>query len=143
MEHLAGRRNIWYLISLIAIIPGLISLVLFGLRLGIDFTGGTLWEIEFQRAVTTEEVRAVLERNGFEDPVVQLAKDDDGNDDRVAIIRIKELRESSELKIAIESGFRSSIGEFTELQIATVGASVGNEIRNRAIVAVFVASIGI
>lgn len=143
MEHLASRRNLWYLISLIAIIPGVISLVLFGLRLGIDFTGGTLWELDFDRAVTTEEVRTVLERNGFEDSIVQLARDDNGNDNQVAIIRIKELRESSELKAAIEDDFSTSIGSFTELQISTVGASVGNEIRNRAIVAVAIASVGI
>ena len=143
MEHLASRRNIWYLISLLAIVPGVVSLILFGLRLGIDFTGGTLWELDFERAVTTEEVRTVLERNGFEDPVVQLARDDNGNDDQVAIIRIKELRESSELKAAIEADFGASVGPFTELQIATVGSSVGNEIRNRAIVAVAIASVGI
>jgi len=143
VEHLASRRKTWYLISLIAIVPGVISLILFGLRLGIDFTGGTLWELDFERAVTTEEVRTVLEQNGFEDPVVQLARDDDGNDDQVAIIRIKELRESSELKAAIENDFGSTVAPFTELQIATVGSSVGNEIRNRAIVAVAIASVGI
>ena len=143
MEHLASRRKTWYLISLIAIVPGVISLILFGLHLGIDFTGGTLWELDFERAVTTEEVRTVLEQNGFEDPVVQLARDDDGNDDQVAIIRIKELRESSELKAAIENDFGSTVAPFTELQIATVGSSVGNEIRNRAIVAVAIASVGI
>ena len=143
MEHLASRRKTWYLISLIAIVPGVISLIFFGLHLGIDFTGGTLWELDFERAVTTEEVRAVLARNGFEDPVVQLARDDEGNDNQVAIIRIKELRESSDLKAAIEDDFGSSVAPFTELQIATVGSSVGNEIRNRAIVAVAIASVGI
>jgi preprotein translocase subunit SecF len=143
VEHLASRRKTWYLISLIAIVPGVISLIFFGLNLGIDFTGGTLWELDFERAVTTEEVRAVLARNGFEDPVVQLARDDEGNDNQVAIIRIKELRESSDLKAAIEDDFGSSVAPFTELQIATVGSSVGNEIRNRAIVAVAIASVGI
>lgn len=142
MEHLASRRKIWYSVSLIAIVPGLISLILFGLRLGIDFTGGTLWELQFDRSVTTEEIRAVLVRGGFEDSVVQLS-DEDGLNDNVAIIRIKELPESSPLKLQIEEDFRSSVGEFTELQIATVGSSVGNEIRNRAIVAVSIASIGI
>lgn len=143
MEHLASRRKIWYVISLIAIIPGLISLILFGLKLGIDFTGGTLWELEFQRPVTTEEVKEVLARGGYVDSVVQLSNAQNGTENAVAIIRIKELQESSPLKAQIEDDFRASIGDFTELQISTVGSSVGNSIRNRAIVAVAIASIGI
>lgn len=142
MEHLASRRKIWYAISLIAIVPGLISLILFGLKLGIDFTGGTLWELQFNRTVTTEEIRDVLARGGYDDAVIQLS-DEDGLNENVAIIRIKELAESSPLKAQIEDDFRASVGEFTELQISTVGSSVGNEIRNRAILAVAIASIGI
>lgn len=142
MEHLASRRNLWYAISIIAVLPGLASLIVFGLRLGIDFTGGTLWEIEFNRTITTEEVRTVLARGGFDEAVVQLS-DERGLQDNVAIIRIKELPESSPQKAAIEDDLAASVGEFTELQIATVGSSVGNEIRNRAIMAVAVASVGI
>ena len=142
MEHLASRRKVWYTISLIAIVPGVISLILFGLKLGIDFTGGTLWELEFNRTVTTEEVRDVLARGGYEDPVIQLS-DEHGLNNNVAIIRIKELPESSPQKALIEDDFRASVGDFTELQISTVGSSVGNEIRNRAILAVAIASVGI
>lgn len=142
MEHLASRRKVWYTISLIAIVPGVISLILFGLKLGIDFTGGTLWELEFNRTVTTEEVRDVLARGGYEDPVIQLS-DEHGLNNNVAIIRIKELPESSPQKAQIEDDFRASVGDFTELQISTVGSSVGNEIRNRAILAVAIASVGI
>lgn len=142
MEHLASRRKIWYAISMIAIVPGLISLVLFGLKLGIDFTGGTLWEIQFNQSVTSEQVKEVLARGGFDASVVQLSSED-GIKDNVAIIRIKELQESSDLKKEIEQDFTASIGDFTELQISTVGSSVGNEIRNRAILAICIASAGI
>jgi preprotein translocase subunit SecF len=142
VEHLASRRKLWYLISLIVIVPGAVSLVLFGLKLGIDFTGGTIWEIQFQRSVSSEEVRAVLERNGFADSVIQLS-DDDGLTDNVAIIRIKELKEGSDLKRQIEADLTASIGPYTELQIATVGASVGTSIRNRAVLALSLASLGI
>ncbi len=38
--NIIGHRKIWYAISLILVIPGLVSLVLFGLKLGVDFEGG-------------------------------------------------------------------------------------------------------
>ena len=40
--NIIGRRKIWYSLSLIMIVPGVISLALFGLRLGIDFNSGEL-----------------------------------------------------------------------------------------------------
>jgi len=137
MIDLVGKRHIWYLISAIAIIPGLISLAVNGLNQGIDFTGGTSWEVELRQEVTTEEVRAILDDNGFPDSVVQIS---DGN---VVIIRMKELTEGSEAKIAIESDFREAFGEFVELDFETVGPTVGAEIRNRAIIAVLLASLGV
>lgn len=42
---IVGRRKIWYAISIIAIIPGVISLFAFGLKLGIDFKGGAVFEV--------------------------------------------------------------------------------------------------
>jgi preprotein translocase subunit SecF len=56
---------------------------------------------------------------------------------------MKELSEGSEQKAAIENAFREQFGEFTELQIQTVGPTVGAEIRNRAIIAVALASVGV
>ncbi len=137
MIDLVGKRHLWYLISAIAIIPGLISLLINGLNLGIDFTGGTSWELEMPRDVNTEEVRVILSDNGYPDSVVQIS---DGN---VVLIRMKELSEGSDAKIAIENAFREQFGEFKELQIETVGPTVGNEIRNRAVIAVLLASIGV
>ena len=49
MTQLASKRKLWFAISLVIIIPGLISLIFFGLKLGIDFTGGTLWEVRFDQ----------------------------------------------------------------------------------------------
>jgi preprotein translocase subunit SecF len=137
MIDLVGKRHIWYLISAIAILPGLLSLIINGLNLGIDFTGGTSWELEMQQQVNSEDVRATLDANGFPDSVVQIS---DGN---VVLIRMKELKNGSDAKAAIETAFRDQFGEFKELQFETVGPTVGNEIRNRAIIAVFLASIGV
>lgn len=137
MIDLVGKRRLWYTISAIAILPGLISLIFNGLNLGIDFTGGTSWELEMPRDISSQEVRSVLAANGYADSVVQIS---DGN---VALIRMKELEEGSEDKTRIENAMREQFGEFRELQIQTVGPTVGEEIRNRAIIAIMLASVGV
>ncbi len=74
MFDLVGKRYLFFLVSLIIIIPGVISLFLFGLRLGIDFTGGTLWEVVPRSAeVNTNEVAQLLKDNGQTDVAVQEA----------------------------------------------------------------------
>jgi preprotein translocase subunit SecF len=74
MLDLVGKRYLFFLISLIIIIPGVISLALFGLQLGIDFTGGTYWEVVPQSAdVNTNEVAQLLKDNGQSDVAVQKA----------------------------------------------------------------------
>jgi len=50
----------------------LVSLAIFGLRLGIDFSGGALWDIQFvERApgqLDTERIRAISQRRGLRAP---------------------------------------------------------------------------
>src|SRR5215217_4052433 len=123
MDHLAGKRHLWYAISTIVIIPGLIALMVFGLNLGIDFTGGTNWILKFDHTIKTEEVRAVLEEHGFTGSVVQVSSEDGGKDN-VAVINMKELQQGSAEKQELERALRSRIGDFEELEMVSVGASV-------------------
>jgi preprotein translocase subunit SecF len=142
MFQLASKRYLWFAISLIVILPGVVSMALFGLRLGIDFTGGTLWEVRFDRptTATAAAIDEVLAANGYETAVVQQSGLAEEN---TWLIRIPELREGSAAKDAIEAGFAAEIAPFTELEFATVGGAISTEIRTRAILAVAAASVGI
>lgn len=142
MDQLAAKRNTWYLLSTIVIVPGLIALAIFGLNLGIDFTGGTNWDIRFDRSIQTEEIRAVLEDNGFDGSIVQISSAGEGTNN-VAVINMKEVQQGSEAKRNLEDAFRQEIGEFEELEFISVGASVGNEISRRAILAIALAAVGV
>ncbi len=66
IEHLATYRKWWYLLSILIILPGMICLIFKGLDLGIDFTGGTIWEIQFDQTITTEQVKDVLAEYGVQ-----------------------------------------------------------------------------
>lgn len=139
MLDIVGKRKLWYLISLVAIVPGLISLLVYDLNLGIDFTGGTVWEFDAARPVQPSEIRRVLADNGFPDAVVQIAGE------KTVVIRMKELQEGSPVKAAIIEDFTALLGSYdanTE-QFAAIGPSVGTAIRNRAVIAIGLAAIGV
>jgi preprotein translocase subunit SecF len=140
MFELASRRRLWFAISLAIIIPGVISLLVNGLRLGIDFTGGTLWEISFDQPVTGGQISSVLAENGYETSIIQQTGNADGN---AWLIRIPELKEGSPQKQAIETGFDEQLGPFVEQEFSTVGGAVSSDISKRSILAILIASVGI
>ncbi|MGH7870059.1 MAG: hypothetical protein ACREP9_21080, partial [Candidatus Dormibacteraceae bacterium] len=53
-----GRRNLFFLISLLIIIPGIISMITQGFLLGIDFAGGTEFDLHFNRPPSVQQVQA-------------------------------------------------------------------------------------
>jgi preprotein translocase subunit SecF len=60
MYDVVGKRNLWFVISAILTIPGLIFIFLGGLRPSIDFTGGTEWEVRYADAPTAAEMTTAL-----------------------------------------------------------------------------------
>jgi preprotein translocase SecF subunit len=76
MYDLVGKRNLWFLISAILTIPGVIFILLGGLRPSIDFTGGTEWEASYADAPSAATVEGFLADRGYED--VTITELDDG-----------------------------------------------------------------
>lgn len=125
-------RKYWYLLSLLVIIPGLISFGIKGLNKGIDFTGGSLIELRFEQKVEVRDVRTVLKDAGL--PQDSRVQEGEGN---VIMIRTKDLsqKESKSLLQNMESKF----GSYTMLQNRSVGPTVGKELRNKAILSLAIA----
>ncbi len=62
---IVGKKYLYFLFSLIVIIPGLVSLFLFGLNLSIDFTGGTRITVSLPKQATQDsanKVKNILEK---------------------------------------------------------------------------------
>jgi len=55
---IVGRRNWYFLLSLAIILPGIISMLFFGFRLGIDFAGGDQFNIAFKQPTSAAEPAA-------------------------------------------------------------------------------------
>ncbi len=66
-----GKRKLAVVFSALLIIASIASLATRGLNLGLDFTGGTLLEVQYPSAVDLGEVRRLLAANGFGDATVQ------------------------------------------------------------------------
>ena len=75
MYDIVGKRKLWFAISAILTIPGLLFIFLGGLRPSIDFTGGTEWEVQYAEQPTAAEVEAYLLDAGYADPVVTALDD--------------------------------------------------------------------
>jgi len=141
MEQLARKRHLWFTISALLLVPCVIALALWGLRFGIDFTGGSAWEVQYTQDVSTETIGQVLENNGRADATVQQVGE--GSEHRY-LIRLKELPEGSPEKAQLTQALSTIAPLNPEGEsLETVGASVGNSIRNRSVLAVAAASIGI
>lgn len=145
MFDFVRNRRLFYAISAVLLIPGLISLVLpGGLRPGIDFTSGTLMTIRFERPVEQQALRdafaqighgeAIIQRSSGENtfvvrsrPLVQAQETDEGA-----------VRESERQTIQTELGNR--FGPVEILNLDQVSATIAEEIVRYAILAVAVAS---
>jgi preprotein translocase subunit SecF len=139
MFNILRYRRIYYVISLLMIVPGIISLLIPpSLRLAVDFTGGTLWELQF--AQTAPAPADVIQRLGdfdYGDAIVQTSGENG------ILIRTKEIPSEGETKAQIAEGLRSKFGDFTELRFESVGPTVGQEIAARSVQGVALAGLGI
>jgi len=137
MFDIVGKRYWFYLISAIVVVPGLISLVLFGLHFSIDFTGGSILELQFEESgvVQPAELRALYGEYGFSDTMVQSSQGS------IFLIRSKTL--DSETKNTIQGEIEERFGPFTELRFESVGPSVGGEVQRRAYLVVGMAAVAI
>jgi preprotein translocase subunit SecF len=137
MLDIVGRRYVYYLISAVVVVPGLISLILFGLNFSIDFTGGSILELQFEQAVVVQpgQLKELFGEYGFGDTMVQSSP---GN---IFLIRSKTL--DAETKGKIQQDLEERFGSFTELRFESVGPAVGGEVQRRAYIVVGMAAVAI
>src|SRR6186997_2634369 len=70
MYDIVGKRNWFFAISAVLTIPGLLFIILGGLKPSIDFTGGTEWEVRYAEEPTAAEMTDALAELGYDEAVV-------------------------------------------------------------------------
>jgi preprotein translocase subunit SecF len=134
--NFVGRRNWYFLISGVIILIGVVSLIVFGLRWGIEFTGGSMITVGFEQEVAQEELRAVMAELGYDDAIIQKTE--------VGDFLVRTTLLSDEDMMLIRETLNDRFGEEpTVSEPYAVSESIGKEITGYASIAVFVAAIGI
>lgn len=125
----------WFTFSIVLALLSIIFLGVFGLRIGIDYKGGT--NIEFQSAAAnrTDLAVNVLNADGYTGYQIK----DSGTDQ--AIIQLRTLSNDEHVKLT--ANLESKIADYTETSYNTVGPVIGKDLTIKSIWAVIIASFGI
>ena len=119
-------RKIAITISLILFVGSIGSIFTKGLSLGLDFSGGTLVEIQYEDSVDLQEIRGVLSENGYEDfQVVNFGSSLD------VLIKIADQPGNSSLGDQIFTLLSSNNFEGELKRIEFVGPQIGSELRDQ------------
>ena len=134
---LAGHRKIWFLISALIIIPGIICMFVRGFNFGIDFTGGTIIDLKFAQPVTIAEVRTSLAKYGLDGSTIQLSgAQSDVTSSEDVMIRTTDLEE--EQRKEVMTTLRQDVGDYTVQREEKVGATIGGELITNALEALVI-----
>lgn len=127
----------YFAISATVLLPGIFSLVFWGLRPAIDFTGGTLLELRFRedtKILRPEEIKDAFREKGIEVSSVQ------SSGEKTVLIRTRPITKDEATEVKGEIAEKS--GEVPEeLRFETVGSTLGRELLMKTLVAILLAAL--
>jgi preprotein translocase subunit SecF len=132
--NILGKRYIFFGLSLLIIISGLVILFLNKVPLSIDFTGGSLLEVSFNdKSPEPGEIIAVYEAANIKD--IQVQTSETGS----YIVRSQFL--NNDQRDAVINALTEKIGTVNVIRFDSVGPSIGQQVTSRGAIAVAVSSI--
>ncbi|OIO69219.1 MAG: protein-export membrane protein SecF [Zetaproteobacteria bacterium CG1_02_53_45] len=137
-----GKRKIAFVISAVMLLVSLGALASKGLNFGIDFTGGTLVEVKFDKAPAIGDVRAAISPKGYGNAMIQ----EFGSPEEILIrVQNNDAESSSTISNAILDGLGEAFtADAVEMRrVEFVGPQVGEELTRAGIMAVLVAMLAI
>ncbi len=134
MMDIVGKRFWFFLISAVVIIPGIVSLAIFGLELGVDFSSGTTMTLRFDAEVEQGQLRQVLADSGYDEAMIQRTGEGD------FLVRTRQISsgERQELTSALEADLNV---EVTVRDSYTVSPIIATETGRNAAIAVGIAAV--
>ncbi len=133
--NLIKHRNWYFAISGIIIIPGIISLILFGLQLGIDFTGGSQFQLSKKVSTPNQQIQSIVQKDGVKVYSIQ----DSGSN--TVLVRTEPVNQKTNVRVV--QSLQNIDPTIQEKSFDTVGPTIGIETTKNAFIAVIIASIAI
>jgi preprotein translocase subunit SecF len=134
MINIIGKRYWFFLISAIVIIPGIISLIAFGLKPSNDFQSGTSMTLNFTPPVEESALRQAVTAAGYQDATIQHASSGE------FYVSLREITSTERVKL--QTDLQTSLSStLTVENYATTSASVASQTVRYAIIAVIVAAV--
>jgi len=135
-----GKKSIALSISALMILLSFGVFFLKGIKYGIDFAGGTLIEVKFDKTVPLDKVREALEEGGMSDAILQPF----GEQNEI-LIKTKATPEAIEaIKTTVSESLTQKVSsEFEIRRVELVGPKVGKDLRSKGIKALIFCIIGI
>lgn len=136
--NIIKHKAIFLSISLVLVLASIASLALFGLKTGIDFRGGTLWQIKQADSsqLTANDLADFLQKDeGVKNVTVFPAEDN------IFLIRMDNISENDHQKYL--GDLRNKFGEINELKFESIGPSIGDETKQKSYWAIALVLIGI
>lgn len=134
MINLMAKKWLFFLISTLILIPGIVSLFIYQLHFSIDFTGGSLWEIKFSNLPQSSQVKQVFSASQVE--VFSIQKSED-----TYLIRTQEINQQK--RDGLKAEMAKKFGSLEERRFETVGPSISRELTKNALLALVLASVAI
>ena len=132
-----GARHIAFVFSLIMVLASLGSLAVKGLNFGLDFTGGTLIELNYEQAADLNKIRSQMQEGGYPDAVVQ-------SFGAVNDVLVRMPGDDPELGNQVADLLRQDAGsKVTVKRVEFVGPAVGEELRDQGGLGMLLALAGI
>ncbi|HEX7456093.1 MAG TPA: protein translocase subunit SecF [Candidatus Nanoarchaeia archaeon] len=135
MIDIVSKKNWYFAFSALLIVPGIIALGIWGLNLGVDFTGGTLLEVAFEKPVDKDTISTVIEEKGIGVATVTPTAAN------TYLVRTKPLDEVGHKKVL--NALKDKFGQADQVSIETIGPTIGAELLRKSIIALALASAAI
>lgn len=136
--NIIKHKNIFFLISLVVILAGLSMAVISGFNYGIDFTGGTLIQINLGNTIPVAEIREITDEYDSGASIIHAGS----NKEQIIIKSTLDLDSKKRAELFNEFKEKYNLDTDALIQSIKIGPTIGNETQQKAWISIIIATIG-
>lgn len=128
-------RKIFYAVSLVMIIFSVLGMIIWGFNWGIDFKGGTLWELKLTNDKDLDIIKQILEEDNIKSVIIQKSNNN------IVFLKFDTITEEKHQQLL--TTFTKQIPQITELSFSSIGPTIGKTLIQKSLWAIILVLLGI